>query len=308
MPSKQALLRPVFAICLLAFGTPSVFSHATQAEQNDYSLFASSDSPPPLLRASLANPFAADPVSVPAPGLPADASRPNANNEPLHETTWKTLPINILRDQKYVWLFPVQVAHGHYLLPTIAIVGVTAALIASDPHTMPYFAKTTDFNRFNETFNGSFTGAFIGAVPASIYIYGLVRHSSYAEETALLAGEAYADSAIPGVVMKVISRRYRPSALPPNGSFSDTFFKSSTSVFGKGSSFPSGHAAGAFSIATVIAQRYGHHRWVPFAAYGIAGLFVFSRIPDRAHFPSDVFFGAALGYTITRYDVFRQEP
>jgi membrane-associated phospholipid phosphatase len=259
--------------------------------------------PYPLVRASFANPFA---TASDASTDPAPASGPQTN-EPPYKTTWKTLPINILRDQKYVWLFPVQLAHGHHLIPILAVVGITAGLIAGDAHDMPYFAKTTDFKRFSETFNGTFTGAFEAAVPASLYIYGLARHSSYAEETALLAGEAYADSAIPHVLIKVISRRTRPSAIPPNGNFSDTFFQSSTSVFGKGSSFPSGHAAGAFSIATVIARRYGNHRWVPIAAYLIATTFSFSRVPARAHYPSDVFLGAALGYAITRYDVFREE-
>ena len=267
-------------------------------------LAAQTNLPYSISHASFENPFGSSPAAEAAPAaLPATPQV----NEPPHEVSWKTLPFDILRDQKYVWLFPVQLAHGHHWVPTLAVVGVTAALIATDPHTMPYFAKTTDFNRFNETFNGSVTGTFEAAVPVSLYLYGLVRHSSYSEQTALLAAEAYADSAIPGVVMKVISRRYRPSAIPPNGDFSDTFFKSSTSVFGKGSSFPSGHAAGAFSIATVVARRYGDHRWVPWAAYTIATVLAFSRVPTRAHFPSDVFLGAALGYTITRYDVFRNE-
>jgi len=263
---------------------------------------AQSEIPISIARASFVNPFAESSSADPQPSSPLPQT-----NQPPHDVSWKTLPFDILHDQKYVWLFPVDLAHGKHWVPTLAIVGVTAALIASDPHTMPYFAKTTDFNRFNETFNGAFTGTFEAAVPASLYLYGLVRHSSYAEQTALLAAEAYADSAIPHVVIKVISRRYRPSAIPPDGDFSHTFFRSSTTPFGKGSSFPSGHAAGAFSIATVIAQRYGHRRWVPFAAYTIATVFAFSRIPDRAHFPSDVFLGAALGYTITRYDVFRDE-
>jgi len=229
----------------------------------------------------------------------------SASSYPNAGVSWKTLPIHTLRDQKYVWLFPLDVARGHHLVPTISIVGVTAALIALDSHTEPYFARTTDFDRYTETFNGTFTGSFMAAVPVSLYVFGLARHDSYAQQTAILAGEAYADSAIPHVAIKVISRRYRPSAIPPNGNFSDTFFQSSTSVFGKGSSFPSGHAAGVFSIATVIARRYGDHRWVPWVAYGVAGVFAFSRVPSRSHFPSDVFLGAALGYTITRYDVFR---
>ena len=39
--------------------------------------------------------------------------------------------------------------------------------------------------------------------------------------------------------------------------------------------------------------------------YGFATAISFSRITDSAHFPSDVFLGAALGYTITRYQVLR---
>lgn len=267
--------------------------------------FAQQNLPNPLVHAAFANPF------EPAAATESSSASPDADpspqdNEPPHQISWKTLPFDILHDQKYVWLFPVDLAKGKHLIPTLAVVGVTAGLIVADSHDMPYFAKTTDWNRFNETFNGAFTGGFEAAVPVSLYLYGLVGHDSYAAQTAILAGEAYVDSAIPHVVIKVISRRYRPSAIPPNGSFSNTFFRSSTTPFGKGSSFPSGHAAGAFSIATVIAQRYGRHRWVPFAAYGIAGLLSFSRVPDRAHFPSDVFVGAVLGYTITKYDVFRE--
>jgi membrane-associated phospholipid phosphatase len=234
----------------------------------------------------------------------SDSALPSSPSPDI-DVSWKTLPINIVRDQKYVWLFPVDLAKGHHLLPTLAVVGVTAGLIAADPPSMRYFGRTTDFNRYSETFNGTFTGAVMGAVPASLYVFGLLRHDSYAEQTALLAGEAYADSAIPHVAMKIVSRRLRPNAVPPNGDYSDTFFRSNVSVFGKGSSFPSGHAAGAFSIATVIARRYGNHRWVPWAAYGITTVFSFSRVPAKAHFPSDAFLGAALGYSITRYDVFR---
>jgi hypothetical protein len=241
------------------------------------------------------------PVGEPSASGSALPSAP----KPDIDVSWRTLPINILRDQKYVWLFPPNLAKGHHLLPTLGVVGITAGLIAADPPSMRYFGRTNDFHRYTETLNGTFTGAVMGAVPASMYVFGLVRHDSYAETTALLAGEAYTDSAIPHMAIKIVSRRLRPNAVPPTSDYSDTFFRSSVSVFGKGSSFPSGHAAGAFSIATVMARRYGNHRWVPWAAYGIATVFSFSRLPAKAHFPSDVFLGAALGYTITRYDVFR---
>jgi membrane-associated phospholipid phosphatase len=62
----------------------------------------------------------------------------------------------------------------------------------------------------------------------------------------------------------------------------------------------------SFSVATVFARRYRQHRWVPYVAYGLAGVLSFSRVTTGAHFPSDVFIGAALGYAMARYDVVRQ--
>jgi membrane-associated phospholipid phosphatase len=71
-------------------------------------------------------------------------------------------------------------------------------------------------------------------------------------------------------------------------------------------SFPSGHAIAAFSVATVVARRYGSHRWVPYIAYGIAAVVGFSRLSLSSHFSSDVFMGGALGYSISRFAVLRQ--
>ena len=235
---------------------------------------------------------------------------PHAQNNPnvaatYQPVTWRNLPGRVLGDQKLVWLFPMHLAQGQHLLPTLGVVGATGGLIAADPHIMGHLRNTTAFHEFDEIFSGTNTGVVTALVPATFYVYGLVRKDSYAEQTALLAGEAYLDSAIPHIAIKLVSRRLRPNAVPVAGNFSDTFFKSHVSVFGKGSSFPSGHAAGIFSIATVVAERYRQHKWVPWVMYGLAGAISFSRVPTFAHFPSDVFLGAALGYTITRFDVLR---
>ncbi|MBZ5641377.1 MAG: phosphatase PAP2 family protein [Acidobacteriia bacterium] len=220
--------------------------------------------------------------------------------------TWKNLPVRILGDQKLVWLFPMHLAQGQHLLPTIGVVGVTGGLMAADAHIMVHTRNNASaFHEYDEIFSGTNTGIVTALIPATFYFYGIARKSSYSQQTALLMGEAYLDSAIPHVAIKLVSRRLRPNAVPASNDFSDTFFKSPVSVFGKGSSFPSGHAAGIFSIATVVAERYRHHRWVPWVAYGLAAAISFSRVPTFAHFPSDVFLGAALGYTITRFDVLR---
>jgi membrane-associated phospholipid phosphatase len=221
------------------------------------------------------------------------------------DVSWRLLPANFLHDQKDIWLFPVQLIHGRHLLPTAGVVFVTAGLVAADPHDTPYFRRTNSFSRFNNAFSGTNTALTIGLVPASFYVAGLLRKDTYAQKTSLLAGEAAADGLFLDFVMKAASRRLRPSDIAPTGNFSDTFYHSRNSIFGTNSSFPSGHAVAAFSVATVFARRYRHHRWVPWVAYGVAGVIGFSRVTLQAHFPSDVFLGAALGYTIGRFDVLR---
>jgi hypothetical protein len=231
-----------------------------------------------------------------------------APNEPLGESgrdvSIRTLPINILHDQKDIWLFPVKLAEGHHLLPTIGVVGLTAGLIAADPHDQGYFRRTTSFNSFNHVFDSAGSAGFIALVPLSMYAVGALSHDSYATKTSLLAGEAFADAAIVSLAIKAITRRTSPSSIAPSGPFSDTFFQSKQNAFHTGG-FPSIHAVAAMSVATVISRRYGSHRWVPFVAYGLAGAISFSRVSRSNHFSSDVFLGAALGYTIARFDVLR---
>src|ERR1700687_4704918 len=237
------------------------------------------------------------------PDSPSAVGRSEHGNDAPEEreVSWRTLPRYFLHDQKDIWLFPVQLAKGRHWLPTLAITGVTAVLIVADPHVMPYFRSHAGrLDDLNDTFDAPITAAEVIAVPASLMVAGYVRHDQYAVSTALLAGEAYADSAIVDLGVKAVTRRRRPSDVPPGAPFNDTFFSGGKSPF-KGSAFPSGHAAGVFSVATVIANRYHKYRWVPWAMYGFAPTAIrFSRVNTSAHFPSDVFLGTALGYTITR--------
>jgi undecaprenyl-diphosphatase len=57
-------------------------------------------------------------------------------------------------------------------------------------------------------------------------------------------------------------------------------------------SFPSGHAAGAFVMATVLRHFYPQFG-IPF--YLGASTISFSRVYNGVHYPSDVLFGCALG-------------
>jgi membrane-associated phospholipid phosphatase len=63
------------------------------------------------------------------------------------------------------------------------------------------------------------------------------------------------------------------------------------------SSFPSGHAAGAFSLAAIFSSRYPHLR-IPL--YILATAVGISRIYCGRHYPSDVLIGAVIGYSAAR--------
>ncbi len=63
-------------------------------------------------------------------------------------------------------------------------------------------------------------------------------------------------------------------------------------------SFSSGHAANAFTFATIINHYYGSKAGIP--AYGIAGLVAVSRMEKNVHYLSDVVMGATLGYIVGR--------
>jgi membrane-associated phospholipid phosphatase len=232
--------------------------------------------------------------------VPAQAA---AGSSVQSEMSLKQLPMNILRDQKSLLLFPEGLAHRQHWLPTIAIVGATAGLLAADPHDVGYFRRTTTFHGFNQAFSGNITTAEIVVVPASLYLIGLARKDSYSQTTGLLAGEALADSLVVYGVINAVTRRWRPSDIAPQGPFNDTFFHAHNGLFNH--SFPSGHTIEAFAVATIIARRYQSHRWVPWVAYGAAGAIGFSRVTNQAHFPADVFLGAALGYSISRFEVLR---
>lgn len=256
----------------------------------------------PVPRASLMDSSSPDPArsSASPSGLPSNQI-PGEDRE----VSWRKLPLNVLHDQKDMWLFPLQLARGRHWLPALFITGGTAAFLATDPQVEPHFRQTTNFHSFNRAFSSTNTGAAIVVVPAVFYAASLWRKNSYDQSSALFAGEALVDDLVLITVTKAITRRQRPTELPVAGPYNDTFFHSNGSIFGKGTSFPSGHAMLAISVATVFARRYHDHRWVPFVAYAAAGAIAFSRVTTGSHFPADAFFGSSMGYVIARYDVLR---
>lgn len=226
--------------------------------------------------------------------------------EPEGPTSLKQLPISILRDQKPVWTFPWKAARGQHWGPVLGIALGTAALAGLDPHTESYFHDRPGFSAYKTgPLRGRNTTLAITLTPVTFYVTGLARHSPHSRNTGMLEAEALADTEIVSFVMKHSIGRLTPSDIPPHGDLGDTWFKYKGS-FTNGGGFPSGHTASAFAVATVISARYRRHRWVPWVAYGTATLISLTRLPDQAHFPADIFFGAALGYGIGNLVVSRR--
>src|SRR5712675_2491134 len=221
------------------------------------------------------------------------------------EVSWRKMPARFLHDQKDMWLFPTKLGKVENWIPTAIIIGGTAAFIKEDPPLERKVRQTDLFSDYNKVMKSSISGGLITVVPVGFYVLSLIRHDSYGQGTGLLAGEAVLNDTVLMVVMKAITRRARPSEFPPNGTYNDTFFATHNSFLGKGSAFPSGHAMMAFSVATVFAERYKRHKWVPYLAYTLATAISFSRVSTGSHFPSDVFIGAAAGFAIAKFDVLR---
>jgi membrane-associated phospholipid phosphatase len=249
----------------------------------------------------------ADPAASTDSSVATDPVSPTPDEQLLSP---KLLLRHIATDQKRIWLFPVTAARGKGWKPALAIIGVTAGLVALDPHDTPFFNGASyqgnpAVHSIGHVLSGTNTGLFIAAVPISFYVAGLIHKDTYSTNTALLAGEAVVNAEIVAIAMKDIGRRLRPVDVGPNGNFNDTWFDSKNRSIGGFGSFPSGHTVAAFSVATVFAERYRTHRWAPWVAYGLAGVVGLSRLNAQAHFPSDIFFGAALGYSVSHFVVLR---
>ncbi len=147
-------------------------------------------------------------------------------------------------------------------------------------------SSTTDdvSNIFEKFGNGAISFPVLGA----FYLYGYFGENAKAERTALIAAESFLITGLFTTVLKTAAGRHRPST----GDSSTSFDGFTTDHH----SFPSGHSATVFAIATVIANEYEDAPYIKPISYGIATMAGLSRINDKKHWASDVFFGAALGY------------
>jgi len=169
------------------------------------------------------------------------------------------------------------------------VVGATGVLIANDESVaqqVPISWHQTGVNISNACTYGT------AAVAGGIYLTGLLTHDDHAQRAGVLAAEASIDSFLIYGSMKLIFARERPYTNPEDGKFFAGNFS--------GGSFPSGHAAIAWTLASVVSHEYPKLP-VQVLMYGLATTVATTRVTGGQHFPSDVFVGSTLGYLVGRY-------
>jgi membrane-associated phospholipid phosphatase len=223
----------------------------------------------------------------------ADQAKSSTNTTTTKPSLEKKFFVNILDDQRAIWTSPFHLhrTDSKWLAP---LGFSTIALMVTDRRTSGELVEHGDnLNRLRVSKDISRFGSLYATagIAGALYLTGRATHNDHLRETGLLGAEALIDSGILVTALKTASQRQRPPVDNSSGEF-----------FDGGSSFPSGHAISAWSLATVIAQEYGHHRpLVQIGAYGLASAVSFSRYTGRNHFLSDVLVGSAMGYGIGRY-------
>lgn len=222
---------------------------------------------------------------------PKNSSKPEADSSSLPADPQANLYDNSLRphllkdfvyDQKAIWTSPahLRLIDADWLLP----LGLaTAGTLATDTEFSKHLSNSP--SRLSNASSFSTDGLVgMGGLAGGLYLWGQMSQDDHQSETGLLAGEAALDSLAVVYAFQYSLGRERPLTDHYRGNF-----------WRGGDSFPSEHAAAAWSIASVIAHEYPSP-FTQIMAYGLASAVTASRVTAKQHFQSDVLIGSAIGW------------
>jgi len=165
----------------------------------------------------------------------------------------------------------------------ILMIGAAAGISSFADNNIESYLKN---NRIMPEFLAE-TGNQFGALGApalamgAVMLSGIKKKQSYKEiypDLEMIFG-AYSVNFLTVYSIKLLARRERPD-------------KSNKR------SFPSGHSANSFLMASLLTEMYGTELSIPF--YGLATLVALSRLQQNRHYLSDVIMGAGIGFVIGR--------
>lgn len=191
---------------------------------------------------------------------------------------------HLASDQYAFWTAPLHF-HIKDLEWSVPFVGMTASFMATDS----WLSRQIPLGEISRSKTISDFGAysFIGA-GAGAFVLGQLTDNDRMSEAGFLSGEAALNSTAVAYLFKNVTQRARPYQNNGNGT-----------LFQGGSSFPSEHAAIAWSVASVMAHEYPG-TLTKIIAYGLATTVSATRVTGQQHFASDVIIGSALGWYFGR--------
>jgi len=218
---------------------------------------------------------------------------------------------NFLKDEAEMWTAPFHL-DGKELLAFGTVLAATGLLIVNDEAIYKEFKAFQADHSWADKASPVLTllgdwGLDCG-VAGVFFLGGVLARDRRARDTGLMAWETLLHTGLLVQVAKHLSGRQRPSVTGGSDHWHGpaAFFKRYQGYFSNYDSFFSGHTISAWGLATVIAENYRHRSWVPPLCYGLATLAGLSRLTEDAHWLSDVFLGAVIGYAVGKMVVRNQ--
>jgi len=236
-------------------------------------------------------------AQVPAPAPSSQNSQEEQNpvqtSPRASETQSQTFLKTFSQDEWRMWSSPFR--RSTYGSKTVRKYGVpflliSAAALATDPWTADLLPNTSDQTKWSGRVSQLGASYTLAGISGATYLLGRVRGNEHFKETGFLGLQAIAHTQIFVHAIKQATNRARPLTHEKH----PTFWRG-------GNSFPSGHAATSFAVATVFAYEYRHHIAVPITAYTLATAVAASRLSAQRHWVSDIFVGSSMGFLIGRY-------
>jgi membrane-associated phospholipid phosphatase len=233
------------------------------------------------------------------------AQDPAAGDAPPPQAKMPRYVSGLFRDEGKIWTSPFRLDLKGVLVVG-AVLATTAVLVANDEKIYENVKSFQGNNPWVDKASPVITELGNWGVDCGIaglfFLGGVIARDAKARDTGLMAWETLLHTGFLAQVVKHLAGRQRPSFAEGRDHWygPSAFFKRYDDGFSQYDSFFSGHAVSVWGLATVIAENYKDHGWVPPVCYGLATLAGLSRVTEDAHWLSDVFVGAVVGYAIGR--------
>jgi membrane-associated phospholipid phosphatase len=216
---------------------------------------------------------------------------------PAQSTDSRDFVRPLARDEVRIFSSPARI-HKKDWKWIVPLAGATVGLLATDNRNLSGRIHTTPGAHDRAVQFSNFGLASLAVMPLAIGWDGWRQRDCYEMGTAVTTARAVTDSLVATEILRLATRRERPSTAGAGG-----FFKSDAGS----ASLPSMHAASAWAIASVVSER--HPGWLTrVLAYGLASGVSISRVVAKEHAPSDVLVGSALGLLIGRFVSHESRP